>query len=199
MEPEGLDRINVSNDPVNWVDPFGLWALDSPTASFNSAVTAGNYAEAKLIADAMGLALKGAQVAALKLALYMAAQDAGDSCSGGSSSGGTNPNGDDGDDDGDDNYENPGHHDPSNRGPNPYNPKKSVLPKNHRELWNNSRSGPDGNRWTKAGRGRKTVYHRFQNDGNGNWHWNGSTDGMTNSGIPRRIRMNDVPKEVKRW
>ncbi len=68
------------------------------------------------------------------------------------------------------NYENPGHHDPSNSGPNRYNPKKSVLPENHKELWDGSVPGPKNTRWTKVSDGKKAEYHRFQNDGNGNWH-----------------------------
>lgn len=67
-------------------------------------------------------------------------------------------------------YENPGHHDPNGGGPEHYehyNLNKSVLPADHYELW--LRSG-DGNRYTKVGSGRKAVYHRFQNDGNGHWH-----------------------------
>ena len=96
-------------------------------------------------------------------------------------------------------YENPGHHDPSNRGPNPYNASKSVLPENHESLWQQSKPASDGNRWTKIGEGKKAEYHRFQNDGNGNFHWNGSTAGETASGQTRAIRINNVPTEVKRW
>lgn len=103
------------------------------------------------------------------------------------------PNGDD------DRYENPGHHDPSGRGPNPYIRNKSVLPKNHEQLWGQSRLAKDGNRWAKVGNGKKAEYHRFQNDGNGNWHWNGSTKGVTASGTPRAIKMKDVPSEVLKW
>ena len=96
-------------------------------------------------------------------------------------------------------YENPGHRDPSGRGPNPYNSTKSVLPKNHEALWEQSQSASDGNRWTKVGDGKKAEYHRFQNDGNGNYHWNGSTDGVTARGETRAIKANNVPKEVRRW
>ncbi|WP_284208689.1 RHS repeat-associated core domain-containing protein, partial [Chitiniphilus shinanonensis] len=98
-----------------------------------------------------------------------------------------------------DSYENPGHHDASNRGPNPYNNSKSTLPQNHEELWKNSKRGSDGNRWTKIGSGKKAEYHRFQNDGNGNWHWNGSTNGRTASGVSRNINPNNIPKDVKAW
>jgi hypothetical protein len=96
-------------------------------------------------------------------------------------------------------YENPGHHDPSGRGPNPYNSTKSTLPENHETLWEQSKPASDGNRWTKVGDGKKAEYHRFQNDGNGNYHWNGSTDGVTARGEVRAIKANNVPKEVKRW
>ncbi|WP_217695054.1 RHS repeat domain-containing protein, partial [Aquipseudomonas alcaligenes] len=96
-------------------------------------------------------------------------------------------------------YENPGHHDPSGKGPNPYNRTKSKLPPNHDELWNNSHPASDGNRWTKVGSGKNAEYHRFQNDGNGNWHWNGSTNGQTANGSPRPIPPNQVPNDVKKW
>ncbi|ODC03037.1 hypothetical protein BFW38_05225 [Terasakiispira papahanaumokuakeensis] len=96
------------------------------------------------------------------------------------------------------NYENPGHHDPSGKGPNNYNSSKSVLPENHEQLWNQSKLAGDGNRWTKVGTGKKAVYHRFQNDGNGNWHWNGSTAGKTSTGKPRQIELRHVPKGIQR-
>jgi len=99
----------------------------------------------------------------------------------------------------DDEYENPGHHDPFSQGPNNYNNTKSVLPRNHLELWKASRRASDGNRWTKVGNGKNAVYHRFQNDGNGKWHWNGSTNGVTRSGQPRTIKMNNIPRDVQRW
>ncbi|WP_375591992.1 hypothetical protein [Chitiniphilus eburneus] len=63
----------------------------------------------------------------------------------------------------------------------------------------NSKAGSDGNRWTKVGDGKKAEYHRFQNDGNGNWHWNGSTNGRTANGSPRNIRPDNIPKDVKAW
>ena len=86
-------------------------------------------------------------------------------------------------------YENPGHHDPRKPGRVPYNRNKSVLPENHEDLWNKSKPDPrDPNRirWTKEG-DKNPTYHRFQNDSNGNWHWNGSTDGRTAGGQPRKI------------
>jgi len=98
-----------------------------------------------------------------------------------------------------DKYENPGTHDPSGGGPNGYKKDKSVLPSDHESLWKNSQATADGNRWTKLGKGKKSVYHRFQNDGNGNWHWNGSSAGRTKRGVPRAIKLNDIPNEVRRW
>ena len=115
-----------------------------------------------------------------------------------SATGGPGLEPDDEDDIGNNRYENPGHHDPSGRGPNSYNSSKSVLPRNHEKLWGQSRLGADGNRWTKVGRGRKAVYHRFQNDGNGNWHWNGSTNGVTKNGSLRAVKLDDVPIGVRR-
>lgn len=100
-----------------------------------------------------------------------------------------------------DRYENPGHHDPSGKGQNPYNNTKSKLPENHEDLWRNSRRSsekPD-QRWTKEGSGKNANYHRFQNDGNNNWHWNGSSNGQTANGTPRNIPENDIPRYVKRW
>lgn len=94
------------------------------------------------------------------------------------------------------NYENPGPHDPSNRGPNRFNRTKSVLPENHLQLWEESILGSDGNRWTKVGRGNGAEYHRFQNDGNGNWHWNGSTNGRLINGEPRIIPLSQVPSDI---
>jgi hypothetical protein len=96
-------------------------------------------------------------------------------------------------------YTNPGHHDP-NGGPNPYDPEKSVLPKNHEELWKESVQDPNSARvrWTKEGKGRKAVYHRFEGDKNGDWHWNGSTNGRTKNNVERKISLDHVPKEIKR-
>jgi hemagglutinin/hemolysin-like protein len=97
-------------------------------------------------------------------------------------------------------YENPGHHDPKGGGNVGYNSTKSVLPENHIELWNKSvivKSDPK-NRWAVETKNSKTIYHRFQDDGNGNFHWNGSTDGKTARGEARAIKIDDVPKELKR-
>ena len=45
----------VDGNPVNLLDPFGLYyGTDSGTASFNAAMAGGNYSEAAAIAEAMG-------------------------------------------------------------------------------------------------------------------------------------------------
>lgn len=92
-------------------------------------------------------------------------------------------------------YENPGHHDPKATN---FNKEKSVLPENHIELFEKSVLGPDGNRWTKVGAGKKSVYHRFQDDGNGKWHWNGSSNAMLKNNKPNPIKEQNIPIEIKR-
>ncbi|XXT20486.1 hypothetical protein WME94_02800 [Sorangium sp. So ce429] len=52
-------------------------------------------------------------------------------------------------------------------------------------------------RWAKEGTGKTAVYHRFQEHSPGEFHWNGSTDGVTKSGRARRISINDVPRCVR--
>ncbi|GEN67720.1 hypothetical protein CRH01_22880 [Chryseobacterium rhizosphaerae] len=98
-------------------------------------------------------------------------------------------------------YENPGHHDayPKQKKPNNYNPKKSVLPEDHVELFEKSVMDPkkSDTRWTKVMERTKAIYHRFQSDGNGKWHWNGSTVGKTKSGADRKIDLKNVPQEIK--
>ena len=95
-------------------------------------------------------------------------------------------------------YENPGHHDPSNNpgNQNQYNGEKSVLPKNHQELWKKSVPDPKGDirtRWTVEGSSKRKVIHRFQHNNHGVFHWNGSTNGMTKSGkkVPLKAK---IPK-----
>ncbi|MGX3067151.1 polymorphic toxin-type HINT domain-containing protein, partial [Ursidibacter arcticus] len=97
-------------------------------------------------------------------------------------------------------YENPGHHDPKGGGNIAYNSTKSVLPENHIELWNKSITvkSDQNNRWAVEIKNGKTIYHRFQDDGNGNFHWNGSTNGKTSKGETRAIKITDVPTELKR-
>jgi hypothetical protein len=92
-------------------------------------------------------------------------------------------------------YENPGTHDP--KSPN-FNREKAVLPKNHQELFEKSALMPDGNRWTKTGSGNKAVYDRFQDDGNGTWHWNGSSNGKKVDGTPYVIEEQNIPVQIKR-
>ncbi|WP_227552108.1 hypothetical protein [Acinetobacter baumannii] len=94
-------------------------------------------------------------------------------------------------------YENPGHHDPKGGNQIGYNKTKSVLPDNHKTLWDNSIVASDGNRWAVEVINGKKVYHRFQNDGNGNFHWNGSTNGITASGVDRSD-VGKIPPEILR-
>lgn len=101
-----------------------------------------------------------------------------------------------------DRYVNPGHHDPSGGGPNSYIAKKSVLPANHVELFNNSvpvRDPATGKvtRWAREGEGRNAVFHRFQEHINGEFHWNGSTKGRTKSGVPNELPLTLVPNCMK--
>ncbi|MGW3353760.1 polymorphic toxin-type HINT domain-containing protein [Nonomuraea rubra] len=93
-------------------------------------------------------------------------------------------------------YENPGHHDP-NGGPNPYNPNKGVLPSDAAEQFQNSVL-VDGVRWTKIGSGKKAVYYRYSNDGHGNWHWSGASNGVNSRGNPVEIPLEHVPIQVRR-
>ncbi|QQQ01283.1 RHS repeat-associated core domain-containing protein [Lysobacter enzymogenes] len=163
--------IYVGAAPLAYVDPLGLQAGCQPTG----------LAWCQQKCAAAGLTMKACVTTPALLGLVREEQcDCDDSCP-------------------IDKYENPGTHDPSNRGRNPYNSTKSKLPTDHEDLWRQSRAGPDGNRWTKVGNGKNAEYHRFQNDGNGNWHWNGSTSGKTANGAPRAIRINDVPSSVQRW
>lgn len=93
-------------------------------------------------------------------------------------------------------YENPGHHDPSG-GPNPYNPRKGVLPADAAEQFANSVQVGKV-RWTKIGSGKKAVYYRYSDNGHGRWHWSGSSNGVTRSGEPARIPEDDIPISVRR-
>lgn len=95
-------------------------------------------------------------------------------------------------------YVNPGHHEPTS--PN-YNATKSVLPSNHVKLFEQSIPvvGDNGKvtRWAKEGAGKAAVYHRFQEHGPGEFHWNGSTNGVTKGGQPRAIKPNHVPGSMQ--
>jgi hypothetical protein len=94
-------------------------------------------------------------------------------------------------------YENPGHHDPHG-GPNPYIPKKAVLPPDAEAEFANSVQTGANVRWAKVGSGKKAVYYRyFQHEPNV-WHWSGSTEGITQSGRPAKIPLNQVPIDIRR-
>ena len=93
-------------------------------------------------------------------------------------------------------YENPGHHDP-NGGPNPYNPNKAVLPADAQAQFSNSVLVNE-TRWTKIGTGNKAVYYRYFDDNQGNWHFSGSTNGVTLNGTSVAIPLDLVPVSVKR-
>jgi filamentous hemagglutinin len=58
--------------------------------------------------------------------------------------------------------------------------------------------GNANTRWAVEWTGKKRVYHRFEGDHNGNWHWNGSTAGQTKFGKNYIIEMSNVPVEIKR-
>jgi RHS repeat-associated protein len=86
-------------------------------------------------------------------------------------------------------YENPGHHDPKG-GAQPYNPKKSVLPDNHVELFN--KSVPyNGARYAMDANGN---IHQFQDSVGGTYHWAGQEGGKTLKGknvplvVPKGVR-----------
>lgn len=93
-------------------------------------------------------------------------------------------------------YENPGHHDLKGNNQVGYNSSKSVLPSNHVELWGKSIFASDGNRWTIEIINGTRIYHRFANDNHGNFHWNGSTNGITASGTSRKIETKYIPYEI---
>jgi hypothetical protein len=93
-------------------------------------------------------------------------------------------------------YENPGHHDPAG-GPNPYNPAKGLLPADAEEQFANSVQVGKV-RWTKIGSGKKSVYYRYSQHGDDVWHFSGSSNGVTNSGAPVAIPLDDIPISVRR-
>jgi hypothetical protein len=82
-------------------------------------------------------------------------------------------------------------------------PDASILPTNHLELWE-SRAYYDEKQdawWSMEGKGKKAVFHRFSNDGNGAFHWSGSTGKNENrKGYPvKPIPLNTVPvNEIKK-
>jgi RHS repeat-associated protein len=84
---------------------------------------------------------------------------------------------------------------------NTYIPRKSVLPSNHEELWRN-RSYVDehGDYWTVEydDNMKNPVYHRFEKNNNGEYHWNGSSNGMTKKETPYKIVETLIPTALKR-
>ncbi|MEW2507953.1 hypothetical protein AB0878_46585 [Amycolatopsis sp. NPDC047767] len=93
--------------------------------------------------------------------------------------------------------ENPGHHDPAGGRPNPYNRAKGVLPGDAEEQFANSVQVGKV-RWTKIGSGRKAVYYRYSQHGDDVWHFSGSSNEATKSGVPVRIPLDDIPATIKR-
>lgn len=92
-----------------------------------------------------------------------------------------------------DHYENPGHHDPKwnapGRGNVRYNPGKSVLPDNHRELFRSSQSYP-GDRSVRFARDSAGNIHQFQDSGHRVYHWAGSENGITLKGVRGGLTLN---------
>ncbi|RRH88977.1 type IV secretion protein Rhs [Variovorax beijingensis] len=97
-----------------------------------------------------------------------------------------------------DHYENPGHHDPDRnspgRGDRPYNPRKSVLPDNHLELFNSSRSYP-GDRSVRYALDSKGNVHQFQDSGGRTYHWAGSDNGVSLRGAISHLRIDDARRK----
>jgi hypothetical protein len=72
-----------------------------------------------------------------------------------------------------------------------------VLPADAEEQFANSVQ-VGNTRWTKIGSGRKAVYYRYFQHGDDIWHWSGSSNGVTKSGKPVPIPLNDIPIEIRR-
>ncbi len=72
-----------------------------------------------------------------------------------------------------------------------------MLPPNDVALFQQSIpiKGADGTviRWAVEQTRDGPVYHRFEPTQTGVYHWSGSTNGVTNSGQPRAVKMGDVP------
>jgi RHS repeat-associated protein len=81
-------------------------------------------------------------------------------------------------------------------------PDASVIPNNHMELWDNRTTYESSNDvwWSYEGTGKKAIFHKFASDGNGAYHWAGSTGKNMN----RRgkevtpIPISKVPSSIKR-
>jgi RHS repeat-associated protein len=75
----------------------------------------------------------------------------------------------------------------------------SVLPNNHKDLWDNRIGYDDASDtwWSIEKKGKKTVFHRFSGDGNGNYHWSGST-GEDKNRNGQAVKSNlKVPKTIR--
>jgi hypothetical protein len=97
-------------------------------------------------------------------------------------------------------YVNPGHHDPYLKQADrsvPYNPIKSVLPKNHRELFLASKPFVNGDgEVTRFAQDEQGQIHRFQSTGQGVYHWNGSTNSRTLNAEPVKL---DLKSDARRF
>jgi len=52
-----------------------------------------------------------------------------------------------------------------------------------------------------VGNGKKAVYHRFQStskQGDKPFHWNGPTNGVTQSGVSNKLKVDKIPTEIRR-
>lgn len=104
-------------------------------------------------------------------------------------------------------YTNPGDHAPRGsavREPGsirPYDPRKSVLPTNHVELF--ERSIPLKNdagkmvRWAVEDIDGTLVYHRFEQHLPNVYHWNGSTNGVLQNGTPRGLEKTPPYRSIR--
>ena len=91
-------------------------------------------------------------------------------------------------------YTNPGHHDPRG-GPNPYNPRKSVLPENHVQLFRDSVPFETPGGVLRYARDADGNIHRFEPHLSDTYHWSGQTNGRTLRGEERGLH---VPAEVRK-
>jgi RHS repeat-associated protein len=77
----------------------------------------------------------------------------------------------------------------------------SKLPANHTELWDNRTiyDTDSDTYWSIEGKGKKAVFHRFSGDGNGSYHWSGSTGRNLNrkGNAVKPLDKSVVPNSVK--
>ena len=86
-------------------------------------------------------------------------------------------------------YQSNGKHTPGQPG---NRPNAGVEPKNSLDLFGNSKSSPNSQAERFTYDKETNTLHRFFNDGNGTWHWSGSTNQGANS-----LRGRDVPNDIK--